>query len=267
LAGIRHLATAIRERQQRVTASNSPWAATLPELLNEVFPNSRPDSRLALAGSASVRTFEPGQPILRQGDETSFALILGGHVAFRRTTIDGRQLITLIVSRGALAAFLPLASRPTSVDVVPLTASPAAVWPSAQVRSLVSTDSGLAVDILDHVLATFEVLVERLDGMQYQNALRRVARVLHLHSDLFFGEPAVLTRSHLPTMVGTSREMTGRVLRILESEGLVARVGRSRLRLLDPAGLALVALDGGDRQVPTVRPAADPRQVPAGHCP
>ena len=229
-----------------MTISPSPWAATLPELLSEVFPNSSPFSRQALAGSASVRTYETGQPILRQGDETSFALILGGHVAFRRTTVDGRQLITLIVSRGALAAFLPLASRPTSVDVVPLTTSPAAVWPSTEVRTLVATDPGLAVDILDHVLATFEVIVERLDGMQYQNALRRVARVLNLHSDLFFGEPMVLTRTHLPTMVGTSREMTGRVLRILESQGLVARVGRSRLRLLDPVGLARAAEYGGD---------------------
>jgi len=224
-----------------VTISPSPWAAMLPDLLAEVFPNSRPESRQALVGSASVRTFETGQPILRQGDETSFALILGGHVAFRRTTVDGRQLITLIVSRGALAAFLPLASRPTSVDVLPLTTTSAAVWPSTDVRLLVATDPGLAVDILDHVLATFEVIVERLDGMQYQNALRRVARVLNLHTDLFFGEPAVLTRTQLPIMVGTSREMTGRVLRILESQGLVARVGRSRLRLLDPVGLARAA--------------------------
>jgi CRP-like cAMP-binding protein len=235
-----------------VTISPSPWAATLPQLLAEIFPNSRPDSRDALVGSASVRTFETGQPILRQGDETTFALILGGHVAFRRTTVDGRQLITLIASRGALAAFLPLASRPTSVDAVPLTLTPAAVWRSADVRLLATTDPGLAIDILDHVLATFEEVVERLDGVQYQNALRRVARVLNVHTDLFFGDPTVLTRSHLPTMVGTSREMTGRVLRILESQGLVARVGRSRLRLLDPVGLAHAA-DANDDGTPVGR--------------
>jgi CRP-like cAMP-binding protein len=229
----------------RVTNSPSDWTATLPALLAEVFPSSRPDSRQALAASASVRAFETDQPILRQGDETSFVLILGGHVAFRRTTVDGRQLITLIVTRGALAAFLPLASRPTSVDVLPVTPTRAAVWNSAAIRSLATTDPGLAIDILDHVLATFENIIDRLDTVQYQNALRRVARVLNLHTDLFFSEPAILTRTHLPSMVGTSREMTGRVLRALESRGLVARVGRSRLRLLDPAGLAHAA-EAGD---------------------
>lgn len=227
-------------------ASPPTWAATLPALLAEVFPNSRPDSRQALAATASVRTFETGQPILHQGDETSLALILGGQVAFRRTTVDGRQLITLIVSRGTLAAFLPLASRPTSVDVLPLTPAPAALWQSARIRSLATTDPGLAIDILDHVLATFEEIIDRLDAFQYQNAHRRVARVLNVHTDLFFSEPAVLTRTHLPSLVGTSREMTGRVLRALESQGLVARVGRSRLRLLDPAGLAAVAEVEGD---------------------
>ena len=38
--------------------------------------------------------------------------------------------------------------------------------------------------------------------------------------------------------------MTGRVLRLLESQGLVMRVGRDRLRLLDADGLAAVAETG-----------------------
>ena len=58
--------------------------------------------------------------------------------------------------------------------------------------------------------------------------------ILARHRELFFGEPAVLTRAHLPGLVGTSREMTGQVLRQLEREGTVARVGRTGLKLLRP---------------------------------
>jgi CRP-like cAMP-binding protein len=50
-----------------------------------------------------------------------------------------------------------------------------------------------------------------------------------------------MTRAYLPALVGTSREMTGRVLRQLESDGIVRRVGRDRLRLLDADRLALAA--------------------------
>jgi CRP-like cAMP-binding protein len=70
-----------------------------------------------------------------------------------------------------------------------------------------------------------------------------VIRVLARHQDMFFGDPVILSRSHLPGLVGTSREMTGRVLRELEREGTVARVGRSGLRLLRPEQLDTLAAE------------------------
>jgi CRP-like cAMP-binding protein len=222
---------------------NHPSASTsaLPEVLDEAFPHSRPDTRTILANGAGVRSFGVGETILRQGDESSLALVLNGHVAMRRTTIDGRQLIVRIVSRGQLAAILPLSARPAGADSVALTAGPVARWRGADVRSLANEDPGLAIDLIDHTLAIFEDVVSRFDGLLHHDALRRVARVLHLHADLFFTERPVLTRAHLPMLVGTSREMTGRVLRALEAKRLVARVGRDRLRLLDPVGLAEAA--------------------------
>jgi CRP-like cAMP-binding protein len=228
-----------------VTAIDPAWVAVLPDVIDEAFPHSRADTRRALQAAAGVRVVGAGHAILHQGDETSLALVLNGHVALRRTTVDGRQLIMRIVGRAQVVSILPLAARPASADAVALTASPAAVWRSKAVRTLAITDPGFAIDILDQVLATFEEVVGRLDALLYQNALRRVARVLLQHRDLFFVERPVLTRAHLPILVGTSREMTGRVLRVLEARGLVARVGRSRLRLLDPAGLVAVA-EGDD---------------------
>jgi CRP-like cAMP-binding protein len=88
---------------------------------------------------------------------------------------------------------------------------------------------------------------ERVDGFFYQDTRRRVLRVLINYGELFFGRPAVLSRSHLPSLVGTTREMTGRVIRALESEGLVARVG--------PRGLALLSAEGLQRAL--ARPEAD----------
>jgi hypothetical protein len=49
------------------------------------------------------------------------------------------------------------------------------------------------------------------------------------------------------------REMTGRVLRVLESGGIVARVGRYRFRLLDPAGLAAAVEAREERRRPADR--------------
>ena len=224
--------------------------AAPPDLLDvlvESFPNSMAESRAALAATARLRRLETGEMIIEQGDPSSMALVIDGHVAVRRTTLDGRQYMIRIVTRGRLSPLLPLAAIPASADAVALTPSVVAVWRGKDVRSFATTDPGFAVDVLDDVLDSLDEVVGRLDSLLYQDALRRVARVLHLKADLFFGDPPVLTRTHLPTLVGTSREMTGRVLRILESRGLVARVGRTRLRLLDPAGLADAAESVGER--------------------
>jgi CRP-like cAMP-binding protein len=88
--------------------------------------------------------------------------------------------------------------------------------------------------MIDTLAVYLNVITEKVDGFLHQNARRRVVRVLARHRDLFFVSPVVLSRAHLPSLVGTSREMTGRVLRELEREGTVARVGRTGLRLLRP---------------------------------
>jgi CRP-like cAMP-binding protein len=226
-----------------LTNHTSDRATALRSLLSEVFPQSRPETRTALVNTASIQTFGPGQTMFRQGDLTPIALVLDGHVAIRRTSPEGRQLIVRILGRGKLGAVIPLVARPSAGDIVALTPAPVALWSGPWVRSLARADPGLAVDLLDHVVIIYEEVVGRLDSLLYQDALRRVARVLHLHADLFFTEEPVLTRDYLPTLVGTSREMTGRVLRVLEARSLVSRVGRNRLRLLDPDGLEAAASD------------------------
>jgi CRP-like cAMP-binding protein len=150
-------------------------------------------------------------------------------------------VITLIVSGGQLGPVMPIAGRPFTADLLALSAGRIALWPAGDVRALLAEDAGLGLDLLELVLLSVEEVVERMDGLLYQNAQRRVARVLDQHAEIIFGEEPVVTRAVLPALVGTSREMTGRVLRQLEADGVVKRIGRHRLRLLDAARLARTA--------------------------
>jgi CRP-like cAMP-binding protein len=117
---------------------------------------------------------------------------------------------------------------------VALTEFEVALWRSPEIRDLAATDPGFALAVIELMAGFLNTLTEKVDGFLHQDARRRVVRVLARHRELFFGNPAVLSRSHLPSLVGTSREMTGRVLRELEREGMLARVGRTGLRLLRP---------------------------------
>ncbi|HET9852887.1 MAG TPA: helix-turn-helix domain-containing protein, partial [Candidatus Limnocylindrales bacterium] len=91
---------------------------------------------------------------------------------------------------------------------------------------------------IDSMAASLHQTIGQIEGFLHQDARRRVLRILARHRSLFFHDPPVLNRTHLPGLVGTSPEMTRRALRQLEQEGTVRRVGRLGLELLRPERLA-----------------------------
>jgi CheY-like chemotaxis protein/CRP-like cAMP-binding protein len=224
------------------TTTNPADASAVTKVIAEAFPDSHTDTISALADMGRVQTCAAGETIINQGAEGRLVLVIDGYIGLRRTTIDGRQLITRIATRGEVGAALPLADRPSAADLFALSASRVVTWWPGEARSLAENDPGFAMAIIDHVLASIETVVERVDGLLYQDAITRVARVLFAHHDLFFSDPPVLNRTHLPALVGTSREMTSRVMRVLEARGMVTRIGREGLAIEDLDALERAAI-------------------------
>ena len=217
-------------------------------MIARALPSARPETHRSLARAARIRTFAEGDIIFWQGEPIPLTLMVRGHAAFRRTTPDGRQLVLGLATRGDLFGFTSIATQRASVDLVAVAGAEAALWPAHGLRPLTAGDPGLALDVIAGMARFVVGITERLDGFIHQDARRRVVRILARYGHLFFDQPAVLSRAHLPSLVGTSREMTGRVLRELEREGSIARVGRTGLRLLRPDML-------GEDVVPTWRQA------------
>jgi CRP-like cAMP-binding protein len=212
----------------------APEQLLLRSLIGQALPASRPTTRALLAETARHRVVPAQETVFVQGEPIPLTFVIRGYGAFRRTTVDGRQLTMGIASPNDLFGFSSIALGRTSVDLLALTECEIAVWRGPEVRQLAATDPGLALDVIAGMADFLNTLTEKVDGFLHQDARRRVVRVLARHRDLFFASPAVLSRSQLPSLVGTSREMTGRVLRELEREGMLARVGRTGLRLLRP---------------------------------
>ena len=219
---------------------------TVVAVIEKAFSRAQPDTIRSLVAGAEVRRYGRAETVVRQGDDRRAVLVIAGHLGLRRSTVDGREVIPKVATTGDLASLPAIAGRPTAVEAVALSPARVALWPGTVLETLAAADGRLALDLLEHVLQTFEAIVERLDGMVHQDALRRVARVLHQHGDILFGEDPAVPRTYLPALVGTSREMTGRVLRNLEANGVVARRGRNGLELVDPVGLARAALGPPD---------------------
>lgn len=206
----------------------------LGELLTRWLPACKPETIDVLRETARLRVFHPGDRIYEQGEPVPLTLIIGGYGAARRTTASGQEILSGVAPAGELFGWSGIAAPPSSVELVALTNGLVAQWPGSEIRALALADPALALAAIDSMAGSLHATVERIEGFLHQDARRRVLRILARHRDLFFCEPAVLTRTHLPGLVGTTREMTSRVLRQLEREGLLRRVGRVGLRLLQP---------------------------------
>ena len=202
--------------------------------LVECLPGCRRETISALRRTARLRSLDRGDLIYPQGEPVPLTLILRGHGVARRTMLNGQQFMSGVAIPGILFGYSGIASARSSVELIALTACDVAQWPGVEIRALAVVDPELALAAIDTMGQSLHETLERIEGFLHQDARRRVLRILARHRALFFEEPAVLTRSHLPGLVGTSREMTARVLRQLEREGTVARVGRTGLRLLRP---------------------------------
>lgn len=223
--------------QVGLTGGSPATPADLEAMIGDSLPGIQPASIRALAGAGKMRTARAGETLFHQGEEIPLVLLTRGHAGFRRTTVDGQQLMVGVAYPGGTFGITSISATISSVDMVALSGVDAMIWRGEVVRRVVAGDPVLALVVIDQLSAFLNLLTEKVDGFLHQDARRRVIRILARHRDLFFADPPVLTRTHLPGLVGTSREMTGRVLRELEREGVVARVGRTGLKLLDPTPL------------------------------
>jgi CRP-like cAMP-binding protein len=172
--------------------------------------------------------------LYRQGEVVHLGIILRGYAVSERTIEDGHVITSGVVTDDRLFGYSGIAGSRSSVGLIALTDCDLAQWPTVELRSVVAGDPALALAAIDSMAASLHSTIESIEGFLHQDARRRVVRILSRHRELFFREPAVLTRTHLPRLVGTSREMTGRVLRQLEREGMIERFGRTGLRLRRP---------------------------------
>lgn len=211
------------------------------EAIRQVLPSSRPETVRAMVETARLRRVAAGENIYQQGEPVPMTLILEGYGIAQRTNADGRQLFSGVAPFGSLFGWSGVAEAISSVEIVALTDSLVAQWPGSEIRELIRTDVGLGLAAIDSMAASLHAAMESIEGFLHQDARRRVLRILARHRRLFFADPPVLTRAHLAGLVGTTQEMTRRVLRQLEGEGTLVREGRNGLRLLRPERLELPA--------------------------
>ena len=213
-------------------------------LLQGVFGRARQDTLHTLAEAVIPAGYRRGEEV-GPGGSGGLPLIIvqRGIVARVARGPEGREIAYGLLRPGEVGGLGGLASAADVGFVLAAwTDCDVALWPGDFVRALALRDPGLAVDLVDASVALASVLALELEELLAVGAQRRLARILLRYPDLLLGEVhPVLRRSHLASLMGTSREMMERCIRQLEARAIVQRNDRGGLVLLDPEELAELA--------------------------
>jgi CRP-like cAMP-binding protein len=204
------------------------------ESLRSVFPSATSESIRSLAETYTVRAIGPGILDDRPSTGPEILLVLDGHIAVVQRIADGREAILGVYSRGGIAGLAMIDGVQQSAVFEALDDVVLAVWSSTSVRDIAKADPGMLLDIVDLLVARVRGALFLLERQTFTTASMRLASALLRNEDLAFAPARPrFVRSQLAALAGVSREMTGRIMRRWEREGILMRVGQTGLVLVD----------------------------------
>jgi CRP/FNR family transcriptional regulator len=193
------------------------------------------------------RSFEAGQVVFREGDESDTCYVVrDGHARAVRTHADGRTITLASFGPGDIFGELAMFDderRSATVEAVDPLETVAVL--GADMRRLLGEHPDLAVKLVVALGRRLRAANERLASQSFQTVQSRVATVLTQLVEQAQHEGAgetdvllTITQADIAQLAGSSRESASRFLAVLERAGALTQ-GRGKLTVHDPAALAL----------------------------
>ena len=198
-----------------------------------------------IAEVAVPRTFEAGEAVFREGDESDTCYVVReGHARAIRTHGDGRTITLATFGPGDIFGELAMFEderRSATVEAIERMSVVGVLGPD--MRRLMSEHPGIAMRLVVALGRRLRETNERLSRQSFQTVQSRVAVVLAdlVKAAVEDGRPGqdvlvTATQSDLAQLAGSSRESASRFLAVLERAGVISQ-GRGRLVVHDPEAL------------------------------
>jgi CRP-like cAMP-binding protein len=205
-----------------------------------IFRRLSGDDRQHLAAVATVRSFEKGATLFREGDASDHLYtVIAGRVKIFKTTPRGADVILEIFGPGdSVGAVAVYESRPYPASAVALEATTCVLFPRQPFFSLLETHPSLVRGLLvglNHRLVELTNRLAELSGGRIEGRLARF--FLKLATDM--GQPRpqgafiplALSRQELADMIGTTIETSIRIM---------SRWGKDDIVLTEKDGFVVV---------------------------
>ncbi|MBW7840790.1 MAG: Crp/Fnr family transcriptional regulator [Chitinophagaceae bacterium] len=208
-------------------------------VLNEISEfKSSPEIREKLLQYGEVKSFSPGQVILKERAYIkAIPLVMSGSIRVMRTDEEGKEILLYYIKSGesCIMSFLGGLHQDTSkVKAIAEEETEILFLPVEYVGELVKEYP----EWLDYIFRLyhkrFEELLEVVNEVAFKKMDERLLNFLKTKSENLQSRTLPVTHEQLANDLGTARVVVSRLLRQMETEGLV-ELGRSKITLLDSA--------------------------------
>jgi CRP/FNR family transcriptional regulator, dissimilatory nitrate respiration regulator len=202
----------------------------------------------ALAPFASVKRYSAQQALWRAGTPLDhMAIVLEGRVRVVREGATRQHVVHTEGPGGTLGEVPLFAGGTAPATAVAVIATRCLLLPRRAIEAAIAAEPSVAWMLLGRLALRVRGLVERLDRLALDSVTARLAALML--SGVAAGSdealPRGMTQTELAEELGTVREVVVRAVRSLCERGIIERVGRGRLRVVDVERLrSMVARDG-----------------------
>lgn len=179
-----------------------------------------------------------GEILLDEGDVAdALYFVAQGVVKVFKTSADGKEQILRIIRPGESFNDVPVLNGGVSLT------SASAMGPvtlyaikKADLEKVMRESPQIAFNIIDVLSQRVVELISLVEDLSFRHVTGRVAKMLLEYAGDKTGERPRLTQQEMAAMIGTAREMVGRSLKNLESDGVI-RMERNRIIITDQKAL------------------------------
>ena len=200
------------------------------------------DELKKIASRSQLKDIPAGDFIIHEGDEAVAAyFLLSGQVEVLRMSLAGREQVLALLTPGQgfniAPFFLDKPHNAASVRVV--IKAQVLVIPSANFLLLLAELPGFNQLVMRVYAQRLKLLTNRMEELGLYSVRTRLVRFVLEQADRH-GPTQRWTQDEIARHIGTVRDVVGRCLRSLESEGLI-QLQRQHIRLLDREALQKIA--------------------------
>jgi CRP/FNR family cyclic AMP-dependent transcriptional regulator len=196
-----------------------------------------PENQLAvLTGVVTRKSFPRGTAIISAGDTTEcLYVVISGRLKVMMSDDEGREVILAILGSGEYFGEMSLVDdSPRSATVVALEACELLTLAKRDFKNCLQDNFEMAMTVMRGLVKRLREADKKIGSLALMDVYGRVARLLLEMSETVDGQKVVtkkLAKQDIAKMIGASREMVSRVMKDLQTGGVIeVRAGSIFLR-------------------------------------